>query len=115
MAVNSQLQQVLPLLAGEQFVEDHLAEVDNAAWKKGFKLMWVGVGKQDSMAYQDTQDMMTLLKAHGVKLEYYENGNGHTWISWRDYLVQCVEAFPVGRTASAARRRWRWQRLAVAA
>ena len=62
--------------------------MDNAAWRKGLKLIFVAVGKQDSMSYQHAQNVVDTLKAHGFNPEYYESAGGHTWISWRDRLVK---------------------------
>lgn len=72
----------------EQFVKAYAADVDNTAWRKDLKLVYVAVGKQDTMSYQHAHNVLDILKAHGYAPEYYESSNGHTWISWRDYLVK---------------------------
>jgi enterochelin esterase family protein len=72
--------------ADTQFVKDHGQDLDNAAWKKGLKLFWVGVGKDDTTAHASSDKMLEVLKAHGFTVEYHESDGGHTWINWQNYL-----------------------------
>jgi enterochelin esterase family protein len=67
-------------------VKDHGLDLDNAAWKKGLKLFWVGVGKDDTTAHASSDQMLVVLKAHGFTPEYHESDGGHTWINWQHYL-----------------------------
>jgi enterochelin esterase-like enzyme len=69
-----------------QFVKDHGQDLDNAAWKKGLKLFWVGVGKDDTTAHASSDKMLEVLKAHGFMPEYHESDGGHWWINWQQYL-----------------------------
>jgi enterochelin esterase-like enzyme len=72
--------------ADTQFVKDHGQDLDNAAWRKGLKLFWVGVGKDDTTAHASSDKMLEALKAHGFTVEYHESDGGHTWINWQHYL-----------------------------
>jgi enterochelin esterase-like enzyme len=67
--------------------EQHLAELDNAATKKGLKLLWFSTGKDDFLL-QTTHSTVDLLKKHGFDVAYEESQGGHTWINWRDYLIK---------------------------
>jgi len=67
--------------------EQHLAELDNAQWKKGLKLLWFSTGKDDFLV-QTTRSTVDLLKKHGFSAVYAESGGGHTWNNWRDYLIE---------------------------
>jgi enterochelin esterase family protein len=67
--------------------EQHKAELDNAAWKKGLKLVWLSTGKDDFLL-QTTHSTVDLLKKHGFNPVYEESTGGHTWINWRNYLVE---------------------------
>jgi len=53
---------------------------------KQVKLLWIGVGKEDPLAYKTAQNLLELLKSHQIKYEYHESEGAHTWINWRRYL-----------------------------
>jgi enterochelin esterase family protein len=55
--------------------------------KSGFKLYWVGVGKDDFL-YKSAQDLRAALDKHGIKYTYRESTGGHTWANWRIYLSE---------------------------
>jgi enterochelin esterase-like enzyme len=61
------------------------AQLDNAALKKGLKLMWFATGKEDFLI-QTSQATVEMLKKHGFNVVYQETAGAHTWINWRDYL-----------------------------
>ena len=72
---------------GEAWEKRHLAMLDNAAAKKGLKLLWFSTGKEDSLV-ETTRSTVELLKRHGFTPQYIESAGGHTWLNWRDYLSQ---------------------------
>jgi enterochelin esterase family protein len=74
---------------GEAWEKRNLAMLDNAAAKKGLKLLWFSTGKDDSLI-ETTRSTVALLKRHGFAPQYTESAGGHTWLNWRDYLVQVV-------------------------
>jgi enterochelin esterase family protein len=53
----------------------------------GYKLYWVGVGKDDFL-YQSVVDFRNLLDKHNFKYIYRESAGGHTWTNWRIYLSE---------------------------
>ena len=71
--------------AAATFEEQHMAALDNAAWKKGLKLFWIATGKEDT-GLKRTEDTVAMLKKHGFDVVYKESEGGHTWLNWRDYL-----------------------------
>jgi enterochelin esterase-like enzyme len=61
--------------------------LDDAKLKKGLKLLWFATGKDDFLL-TTTQATVELLKKHGFAPVFKESDGGHTWINWRDYLVE---------------------------
>jgi enterochelin esterase family protein len=61
--------------------------LDDAALKKGLRLLWFATGKEDFLL-ATTQATLELLKKHGFAPVYRETAGGHTWINWRDYLME---------------------------
>jgi enterochelin esterase-like enzyme len=53
--------------------------------KKGLKLLWIGIGKDDFLL-GSSRGTLELLKQHGFTPVYRETDGGHTWINWRNYL-----------------------------
>ena len=74
-----------PLLASD-WERDYLTKLDNnAALKKGLKLLWFSTGKDDFLL-PTTNATVELLKKHGFTPVFKESTGGHTWINWRLYL-----------------------------
>jgi len=72
------------------------AKLDDAAAKKGLKLLWFATGKDDRLL-STTQATVDLLKKHRFAPVFKESPGGHTWINWRNYLVEFVpELFHTG-------------------
>jgi hypothetical protein len=63
----------------------NLKTLDNAALKKGVKLVWFSTGKDDFLI-DTTRASVDLLKRRGFTVTYEESTGGHTWINWRNYL-----------------------------
>ena len=74
----------------------HAAKLDDAAVKKGLRLLWFATGKDDRLmpATQATVDLFT---KHRFAPVFKESPGGHTWINWRDYLVEFVPQLFQGR------------------
>ena len=70
---------------GEAWEKRHVAMLDNAAAKKGLKLLWFSTGKDDFLL-NNTIASVELFKKHGFTPVYTESAGGHTWLNWRDYL-----------------------------
>ena len=53
----------------------------------GYKLYWIGVGKDD-FVYQSVVKLRSTLDKHSFKYTYRESTGGHTWANWRIYLSE---------------------------
>lgn len=53
--------------------------------KNGFKLFYIGVGKED-FVYEGVTLLRKKLDEHNFDYIYNETGGGHTWANWRTYL-----------------------------
>jgi enterochelin esterase-like enzyme len=53
----------------------------------GYKLYWIGVGKDD-FVYQGVIKLRSTLDKHNFKYVYRESTGGHTWANWRIYLSE---------------------------
>jgi len=71
--------------AGPSFEEQHKAELDNPATKKGLKLLWFSTGVDDGLI-TTTRATVDLFKKHGFTPVFKESPGAHTWINWRNYL-----------------------------
>ena len=63
----------------------NLAALDNAALKKGLKLLWFATGVDDGLI-ANTRNTVEMLKKHGFNPVFKETPGAHTWINWRNYL-----------------------------
>jgi len=70
---------------GPTWEEQHLAELDNAAAKKGLKLVWFSTGVDDGLI-ATSKATVEMLKKHGFDAVFKESPGAHTWINWRNYL-----------------------------
>jgi enterochelin esterase family protein len=72
---------------GPSWEEQHLAALDNAAARKGLKLFWFSTGADDGLI-ATTKATVEMFKKHGFDPVFKESTGGHTWLNWRDYLVE---------------------------
>jgi enterochelin esterase family protein len=70
---------------GPSWEEQHQAELDNAAARKGLKLLWLRTGVDDGLM-PTTKATVEMLKKHGFGPVFQESPGAHTWINWRNYL-----------------------------
>jgi enterochelin esterase-like enzyme len=75
-----------PLTAAE-WEKQYARVLDDAALKKGLRLFWFGTGKDDFLL-TTTQATVDLFKKHGFSPVFHETPGGHTWLNWRNYLVE---------------------------
>ncbi len=75
--------------AGPSWEEQHKAELENAGWKKGLKLLWFATGKDDRLI-ASTKSTVAMLESHGFKPVFIETPGGHTWLNWRNYMNDFV-------------------------
>jgi enterochelin esterase family protein len=72
---------------GEAWEKQNMAMLDNAALKKGLKLVWFSTGKDDGLI-TTSRATVDLLKKHGFDAQFHESPGAHTWLNWRNYLVE---------------------------
>jgi len=84
--------------AGETWLKQHQAKLDDANLKKGLRLLWVGIGKDDFLL-STSRSTVELLKQHGFMPVTRESEGGHTWINWRNYLTELAPQLFQPKTA----------------
>lgn len=67
--------------------EQNKAILDNPALKKGLRLFWLGCGSEDFLL-STHKATVGLFQKHGFTVVNHETGGGHTWLNWRDYLIE---------------------------
>jgi enterochelin esterase-like enzyme len=72
-------------VASPSWEQQHLAELDNPAGKKGWKLFWFSTGKDDFLL-NTTKATVELFQKHSYKPVFQESAGAHTWTNWREYL-----------------------------
>lgn len=78
---------IKPTAAGQAWLDLNHAKLDDANLKKGLKLLWVGIGKEDFLLRVNNATL-DLLKQHGFNPVFHESEGGHTWLNWRAYLAE---------------------------
>jgi enterochelin esterase-like enzyme len=74
-----------PAATPPDWEKERAAMLDNAALKKGLKVLWFSTGKDDFLL-NTTKATIEMLRKHGFAPAYEESTGGHTWINWRIYL-----------------------------
>jgi enterochelin esterase family protein len=72
---------------GATWEQQNVASLDNAAAKKGLKVLWFATGVEDQLM-PTTKNTVELLKKHGFTPVMKESPGGHTWLNWRNYLIE---------------------------
>ena len=70
-----------------EWEKQNATKLDDAALKRGLRLLWFGTGKEDSLM-PTTVATVDLFKRHGFTPVFVESPGGHTWINWRNYLSE---------------------------
>ena len=79
------------------------AALDNAAAKRGLRLLWFSTGKDDGLI-ATTRATVDLLKKHGFNPVFIESEGAHTWLNWRNYLVEFAPQLFVASDLRSSRR-----------
>jgi enterochelin esterase family protein len=74
-----------PPPTAEEWAKKNAATLDNASLKKGLKVFWFAIGKDDFLL-QTNNATVDFFKQHGFNPIVKETSGGHTWINWRNYL-----------------------------
>lgn len=65
----------------------NIDETLKAQMKNGYKLYWIGIGKDDFL-YKNVKEYRDKLDKMGMKYVYRESEGGHIWANWRAYLSE---------------------------
>jgi enterochelin esterase-like enzyme len=65
----------------------HAPMLDDAGLKKGLKLVWFSTGSDDRLI-PNSKSTVELLKKHGFDAAFHESSGAHTWLNWRNYLIE---------------------------
>ena len=76
---------ICPLSSGIR-ESDHLDADLQGIKKAGYKLYWIGVGKDDTNAYKNSQVLDQALTRNGMPHTLYVSNDAHVWKNWRLYL-----------------------------
>lgn len=66
-----------------QFIKENSAMV-----RENLKHVWISMGGEEDIAYNNCQVMMKRLDELGIKYTYQEYPGGHTWPVWRESLYR---------------------------
>ena len=69
-------------------IEAHYTQVFKNSAIKDWKMLWIGMGGQTDIAYQNNKNTMAFLDKNGIKYQYTEVPGGHTYTAWRENLRQ---------------------------
>jgi enterochelin esterase family protein len=76
--------------AATEWERVHAAKLDDAGLKRGLRLFWFATGTNDFLL-PATKATLELFKRHGFAPVFVESTGGHTWINWRNYLVEFAQ------------------------
>lgn len=69
------------------YVKQNREVLANEGLKKGLKLFWFATGKDDFLVETSRTTVKTFEK-YGFDVVYKETEGAHTWLNWRDYLIE---------------------------
>ena len=70
-----------------EWEQQRAAMLDNPKLKPGLKVLWFATGVDDRLM-ANTKGTVEMLKNHGFTPMMKETPGGHTWLNWRDYLIE---------------------------
>ena len=74
-----------PQPTAEEWAKKNAATLGNPSVKKGLKVFWFAIGKDDFLL-QTNNATVDFFKQQGLNPTVKETSGGHTWINWRNYL-----------------------------
>lgn len=72
---------------GPSWEERNQKSLDSVEARRGVKLLWFATGKDDFLL-QTTKATVDAFKKHGFDVVFKETSGGHTWLNWRQYLIE---------------------------
>ena len=62
-----------------------------AIYNKNLKKLWLSMGGEEDIAYENCKAMRARFDEMGLKYDYYEYPGGHTWPVWRESIYQFAQ------------------------
>lgn len=72
---------------GPTWVEQNQDLLSNSEYKENLKLLWFATGADDFLI-ETSRATVDLFKQNDFDVAYKETEGGHTWLNWRDYLIE---------------------------
>jgi enterochelin esterase-like enzyme len=86
-----------PAMTAADWEKQYASKLDSPPLKKGLRLFYFATGKDDFLV-TTTEASVAFFKKHGFTPVYNSSAGGHTWINWRDYLVDFApQLFKTGK------------------
>ena len=79
----------MPNMQTEQYYET-MAK-DPARYNKAFRQLYLTMGGQEDIAYNNCQIMMKRFDEMGIKYSYFETPGGHNWPVWRESIFRFAQ------------------------
>lgn len=76
--------------AQDNYAADHQNILTNDDLKGGLEMFWFATGEDDFLL-ETTRSTVELFKEYGFDVEYKETDGAHTWLVWRDYLIEFTQ------------------------
>jgi enterochelin esterase-like enzyme len=77
---------ILPMQSNIADAQYALMEKNVDGINSNLKLLWIGIGGKEDIAFKNCQSMLSRFYAMKIKYEYSEFPGGHTWPVWRHNL-----------------------------
>jgi len=77
---------ILPMQSNIADAQYALMEKNVDGIDSNLKLLWIGIGGKEDIAYKNCQSMLSRFDAMKIKYAYSEFPGGHTWPVWRHNL-----------------------------
>jgi enterochelin esterase-like enzyme len=80
---------IMPREGASNDVYDDIEGTLKRQMENGYKLYWIGCGKDDFL-HRNNLEFMSMLDSMGFKYTWRESEGGHIWKNWRVYLSEFV-------------------------
>lgn len=69
------------------YVTQNKEVLEDESLKQGLELFWFATGKDDFLI-ETSRATVEMFRDHGFDVVYNETEGAHTWLNWRDYLIE---------------------------
>ena len=82
---------IVPMLSKQADAQYEKMKTNAAKINTDLKSLWVAMGGQEDIAYNNCKIMMAKFDELGIKYKYSEYPGGHTWPVWRNNLYNFAQ------------------------